>query len=127
MTYLAVIDRGYRGTLEAQFFDALYGVLAFRGQLGTIDLVLRGTAVTAAVTAESAPPRLKLAGLPEITAPDPRASVATLVEEGVAVYVDRHGLTALGLDEDRLLPGVRCVDSTRLALSWDTYQHVWFL
>ncbi|KUJ65268.1 hypothetical protein ACZ90_48830 [Streptomyces albus subsp. albus] len=127
MAYLAMIDRSYRGTLEAQFFDALYGVLTFRGQLGAIDVVLRGTAVTAAVAAESAPPRLKLAGVPEITVPDPRASVATLVKEGVTVYADERSLAALGLDADRLLPGVRCVDSTQLALKWAEYQDVWFL
>lgn len=122
-----MIDRSYRGTLEAQFFDALYGVLTFRQQLGAIDLVLRGTSVTAAVAAGGPPPELRLAGVPAFPVPDPRASVATLVAEGVTVYVDEPSLAALGLDAGRLLDGVRCLDTNELALKWADYQDVWFL
>ena len=49
MAYLVIVDRGYRGSVEAQFFDALYGVQMLGDQLGGKDVVLRGTKVPAAL------------------------------------------------------------------------------
>ncbi|MEK8104415.1 hypothetical protein NKG94_03190 [Micromonospora sp. M12] len=82
MTYLAIVDRGYRGSLEAQFFDALYGVRMFASQLGGIDLLLRGTSVTAALQPTGDIPRVALGSEPVALSTDPRAAVIGLT--GVA-------------------------------------------
>lgn len=117
MAYLAIIDRAYRGSAEAGFFDALYGVLMLGDQLGGMDVVLRGTAVTAAVDDGPAPGPL----------PTPRRPVRELVAKGVPVYVDKPGLEAFGLGDDALLPGVTCMDTAELAGRWPDYDGVWFL
>lgn len=118
MPYLVIVDRAYRGSTEAQFFDALYGVLMLGDQLGGMDVVLRGTAVTAAIADDSPPPE---------SLPDPRRSVRDLTNKGVAVYVDQPGLATFGLDAKALLPGVTCLDTTELAAKWADYDGVWFL
>jgi intracellular sulfur oxidation DsrE/DsrF family protein len=128
MPYLAVVDRGYRGTAESQHFDALYGILALGGQLGGMDVVLRGTAVTAAV-AQGADnrPELRVGCLVVKTLADPRRSVQAMLKQGISVYVDRPALAGFGLDEAALLPGVHCLDTSQLARRWGQYEGVWFL
>lgn len=97
MAYLVIIDRGYRGSAEAQFFDALYGVEMLGDQLGGMDVVLRGTSVTAALDGAASPPALRVGPTVVNTLADPRRSVRALVDKGAAVYVDEPGLAAFGL------------------------------
>lgn len=124
--YLAIIERGYRGSVETQFADALYLVRELNRQLGGIDLVLRGLAVTYAVAAP--PSVLRLADRSVDTLPDPRASLCTLISEGVGVCVEGADLNTLGLTkEDGLLPGVRYTPWEETALQWADYAQVWFL
>ncbi|WP_423834077.1 hypothetical protein [Streptomyces manipurensis] len=127
MAYLVVIDRGYRGSVEAQFFDALYGVEMLGEQLGGMDVVLRGTGVTAALAGAHPPPEVRVGPTVLSTLADPRRSIGTLVDRGTAVYVDGPGLTALGLDHAPLLPGVTRMDTSRLTARWGDYAGVWFL
>lgn len=127
MGYLAVVDRGYRGTVESQFFDALYGILAFHQQLGSIDVVLRGSSVTAALICEDDELRLRLGAGESDPLPSPRASVRAMVAEGITVYVDEPSLNAFGLNPGSLIGGVSCLDTTELAVRWARYDGVWFL
>ncbi|WP_026424624.1 hypothetical protein [Actinokineospora inagensis] len=118
MRYLAIVERGYRGSVETQFADVLYLVRELNRQLDGLDLSLRGLAVTYAVTADPVPP---VVGLD--TLPDPRASLRTLLDEGVTVTVTDDDLAAAGLPGDvQLLPGV-----VRGAARWTDYRAVWFL
>jgi intracellular sulfur oxidation DsrE/DsrF family protein len=126
MAYLAVVDRVYRGSAEAQFFDALYGVLVLGEQLGGVDVVLRGTAVTAALVPPVEAPRLRVGSL-DVPAPDSRASVAEMLARGVTVYVDEPSVRAFGLGPDAVLPGARLVDTGELAGRWSDHDGVWFL
>lgn len=127
MPYLVMIDRGYRGTAEAQFFDTLYGMLTFGEQLGGLDIVLRGSAVTAAVVPEDERPTLRVGSLVLENLPDPAESVRALLDAGHGVAVDAPDLAEFGLGAADLLPGVRCLDTTRLANRWSQYDGVWFL
>nr|URG41752.1 Pep23 [Streptomyces sp. NAK02211] len=127
MAYLVIIDRGYRGSAEAQFFDALYGVEMLGDQLGGMDVVLRGSSVTAALAGAGPPPALQVGPTAVNTLADPRRSVGALVDKGAAVYVDEPGLAALGLDDAPLLPGVTRIDTAHLAARWGDYAGVWFL
>ncbi|RJQ75852.1 DsrE family protein [Amycolatopsis panacis] len=124
MAYLMVVDRGYRGSVEAQFFDALYGVLMLGDQLGGVEVVLRGNAVTAAVADEEPLPAFRVGS---VDLPAPRQTVCALVAKGVPVHVDRPDLTAFGLDDGALIDGVTCSDTAMLAARWTDYDGVWFL
>jgi len=116
--YLAVVERGYRGSVETQFADVLYLVRELNRQFGGLDLSLRGLAVTYAVAAAPVAPAVGVDALP-----DPRASLRTLLDEGVAVTVADADLAAAGLPGDvPLLPGV-----VRGAARWSDYRAVWFL
>lgn len=127
MAYLVVIDRGYRGSAEAQFFDALYGVEMLGDQLGGMDVVLRGTSVTAALDGAAPPPALRVGPTVLNTLADPRRSVRALLDKGAAVYVDEPGLAAFGLESAPLIPGVVRADTAQLAARWGDYAGVWFL
>lgn len=124
---LGILDRAYRGAVEAQFFDALYGVLDFRTQLGGVDLALRGGAVTLAVDEHVYRPVVDLGPLHLDGLPDYRASVRELIAEGVGVYADERDLAALGFGPADLVPGVSCVDTSAMAAKWTDYDGVWFV
>jgi predicted peroxiredoxin len=123
---LIIIDRAYRGSVETQFADVLYFIRELSRQLGGLDLVLRGLAVTYAV--KGICPTIRLAGRHVHTLPDPRRSIQTLLDEGVTVFVEEPDLAALGLfNGDHLLSGVCLVSVGELALRWSDYLGVWFL
>ncbi|MCK1795100.1 hypothetical protein MTQ01_03555 [Streptomyces sp. XM4193] len=124
---LCVLDRGYRGAVEAQFFHALYGLLDLHGQFEQIDVALRGAAVTMAVEEDDYRPEVRLGTMVLDTLPDYRGSVRDLVKEGFAVYVDRADVTALGFDPERLVDGTTCLPSAELSLRWPEYDEVWFV
>jgi intracellular sulfur oxidation DsrE/DsrF family protein len=127
MAYLTLVDRCWRGSVEAQFLDPFYGILALGREVSPIDVVLRGNAVTTAVATPDGEPALPLGGSSPHRLPDPRAGVRAMIDEGITVYVDEPSLRAFGLDAGSLLPGVTCLDSTELARRWSDYQQVWFL
>lgn len=122
---LGIVEQAYRGSAETQFADVLYLVRELNRQLGRLDIALRGLAVTCAV-ATPPPPGIALADR-AVPLPDPRASVRTLLADGIAVSVDAADLRALGLDPDRLLPGVRSEEPAATAGRWADYDAVWFL
>jgi hypothetical protein len=124
--YLAIIERGYRGSAETQFADVLYLVRELNRQLGGLDLLLRGLAVTYAAPGPG--PTIEVAGRTLDTLPDPRESLRTLIKEGVQVRVEEADLNALGLTKcDGLLPGVELASWDVAAQLWNDYRDVWFL
>ncbi|GGO79955.1 hypothetical protein [Wenjunlia tyrosinilytica] len=124
---LGVIDRAYRGAVEVQFFDALYGILDFRAQLGAVALALRGAAVTLAVDEDIYQPVVEFGPVRMDTLPDYRTSVRQLITEGVPVMVDEPDLRALGFGPDDVVPGVEVLDTNELAARWPEYDGVWFV
>jgi hypothetical protein len=123
---LVVLERGYRGTVEVQFSDLLYVCRGLHRQLGGLDLVLRGSAVTFAVDAAPVPP-LRIAGHELRATADPRASLRGLLADGVRAWVDEEELGRRGLRTDRLVDGVESGAAAELAALWPDYERVWFL
>jgi hypothetical protein len=123
---LVVIERGYRGSVEVQFSDLLYVCRGLHAQLGGVDLVLRGSAVSFAVDAKPVPPVRIGTQLLDAT-PDPRRSLRELLAAGVNAWVDEADLTRCGFTVNRLISGVVTGDTVELAASWPEYQGVWFL
>ena len=126
-TALAVLDRAFRGAVEGQYFDALYGVQEFHALLGRIDLALRGLAVTLAVEEDAYRPVLDIGQSTVDTLPDYRGSVRRMVDSGIVVLADAGDLERLGFDPAEVVAGVRVLDTTALAASWPAYDGVWFL
>lgn len=124
---LAIVDRPYRGVVEAQFVHCLYFARELHRQVGRVDVALRGIAVTLAVRDDRYRPELDFCGQRLDTLPDYRAGVNDLLGDGATVLVDDTDLRALGLSDEHLLPGVRCLDTTLLARDWPAYEGVWFL
>jgi hypothetical protein len=123
---LAIVEKAYRGALEKQFFDALYLAVELHRQLGGLDLLLRGRAVTYGVRAEPVP-ALRIGGRTVDTLTDPRRDLRTLMDTGVRVHAEEDGLAAHGLGPDRLLDGVLPVSGAGMALRWPEYRMVCYL
>jgi len=124
---LGIMDRPFRGAIEVQFFDVLYGVLDLSAQFSRADVALRGLAVTLAVRDGGYELALKIGASTLTTLPDYRAAVSSLVAEGIQVFVDEPDLKRLGFGAGDLVPGVQCLDTNDLAARWGDYEAVWFV
>ncbi|MEU9113899.1 hypothetical protein AB0D04_19475 [Streptomyces sp. NPDC048483] len=124
---LAIVERAYRGALEKQFFDELYLAVELHRQLGGLDLLLRGQAVTYAVRTEPVP-ALRIGTRTLDTLSDPRRDLTVLLDAGVRVSAEESALAAYAPHgRDRLLPGVQTAADGELALRWPDYRMVCFL
>lgn len=123
---LAVIERDYPATAQAQYGDLFYFCVGIRTQFGSMDLVLRGSAVTCALNAPDT--RTPRRGNDTATNhPAPQQYLRTLIRTGVRVWADDADLTARGDPDGTLLNGVVAADTDALAVRWHEYQEVWFL
>ncbi|AOR31291.1 hypothetical protein BFF78_09790 [Streptomyces fodineus] len=122
---LAIVERGYRGALDKQFFDELYLATELHRQLGGLDILLRGTAVGYALDAPP-PPALRIGARTLDTLTDPRAGLRSLLEAGVGVWVEEPALTALGSPRPPLA-GIRLARDGEVAARWAEYRMVFFL
>ena len=124
---LVIIERAHRGAVEKQFADSLYCTYLFHRDLGGLDLLLRGAAVTYAARAAE-PPVLRIGHEDLSTSTDPHAGLRTLIEAGVDVYAEQEALAALRLDrEDRLLGSVCRIGASAMAVRWASYRSVLYL
>ncbi|MFE0106743.1 hypothetical protein [Streptomyces sp. NPDC059009] len=122
---LAIVERGYRGALEKQFFDELYLATELHRQLGGLDILLRGTAVTYAL--DTGPmPALRIGNRTVDTLTDPRQGLRTLLAAGVGIWVEAAALAALGSLRP-LVEGVRLAAEGELAARWGEYRQICFL
>jgi intracellular sulfur oxidation DsrE/DsrF family protein len=74
-----------------------------------LDLLLRGTAIEAALVEAGAADR-------DGAGPTPRGDLRCLLESGVGVFVDAADLRRQGIEPRELHPGVRVLDAGDVAL-----------
>ncbi|KJS54223.1 hypothetical protein [Streptomyces rubellomurinus] len=126
---LGIMERGYRGAVEKQFFDAFYLAAELHRHPGGLDLLLRGQAATHAVRARPTP-SLRLGDTELDTVTDSRVNLRNLIEAGVRVWVEESALAAFGFAaplDDVLMDGIRVAADGELALRWPEYRAVYFL
>ncbi|GLZ32200.1 hypothetical protein Lesp02_43880 [Lentzea sp. NBRC 105346] len=123
---LAIMERAYRGAVEKQFLDALYLAVELHRQLGGLDLLLRGPAVSYAATGGEVG-AIQIGNRKVDVLTDPRRDLARLQESGVDVWVEEPDLAPFGIDPGALLPGVRTAASGEMARRWPDYERVFFL
>lgn len=122
---LAIVERAYRGVLEKQFFDELYLAAELHRQLGGLDLLLRGPAVSYAVAAPPVP-ALRIGDRTVATVTNPRAHLRTLLDAGVRVWAEESSRAAYA-PGTALLEGVATAADGELAGRWPDYRMVCFL
>lgn len=122
---LAIVERGYRGALDKQFFDELYLATELHRQLGGLDVLLRGSAVGYALDA-APPPPLRIGNRTVDTLTDPRQGLRTLLGAGVRVLVEEPDITALRSPLP-LVDGVELTPAGATAARWGEYRMVVFL
>ncbi|MFJ3928509.1 hypothetical protein [Streptomyces sp. NPDC090022] len=122
---LAIVERGYRGALEKQFFDELYLATELHRQLGGLDILLRGSAVGYALDAGPVP-GLRFGGRTVDTLTDPRKGLRTLLDLGVRVRVEEPDVAALRSPRP-LIEGVGVTRAGETAEHWGDYRLVFFL
>ena len=124
---LAIVESGYRGALETQYFDALYSAVELHRQFGGLEILLRGSAASYAIDAEPVPAPL-IGTMVVETMNDPRRGIRRLLGAGVRIWVEEAGLEACGLDRTgRLISGIERVPPGTLARRWPRYRSVFFL
>ncbi|MFD9375453.1 hypothetical protein ACFWBH_07910 [Streptomyces sp. NPDC059999] len=122
---LAIVERGYRGALEKQFFDELYLATELHRQLGGLDVLLRGSAVTYALDAGPVP-SLRIGARTVDTLSDPRKGLRTLLDAGVRIRVEEPDIEALGSTRP-LIEGIALTRRGETAERWAHYRMVFFL
>jgi hypothetical protein len=111
---LAVVERGNESNAR-QLTDLIDFCVGLRTSFGSLDLVLRGSAVACAL--DGGDPSDDLPG----------RQIRTLMRIGVQVWADNADVAELGQAEPTLLDGVLATDTDALATGWDAYEEVWFL
>ncbi|MGA5822792.1 hypothetical protein ACPC54_33640 [Kitasatospora sp. NPDC094028] len=125
---LLVIERAYRGALETQFADVLYLARELNRQLGGVDVLLRGLAVTFAAADTRPAPAVRVGHDTLDTLPSPRDSVRSLLEHGAGVFVDAADLAHFEAGPGWLQPGVRRAGGPDApGLDWSAYRDVFFV
>ena len=124
-TWLAVIERAYRGMVEDQYGHVLWMYFA-KNLLGLkVDLLLRRNAVLYARKAQT-PPVLRVASVQSHEI-DHEAMMARILARGVRVYVCARDLAFFGLAPHDLCPGVEVIaDDAGLAAVFRAHDRVWF-
>ncbi|WP_025272367.1 hypothetical protein [Haloglycomyces albus] len=131
---LIIIEKAYRGAVEAQFVDSLYFIRELNRQMGDLkppdpqgglDVYLRDFAVTYALD-RPGPPAVELSGQNIDTLPDPRATIRALISEDVTVLADASDCDHFNRSGTALLSGVRRIAAEDMTAQWPHYRHVWF-
>ncbi|MGW3040431.1 hypothetical protein ACWC9T_10345 [Kitasatospora sp. NPDC001159] len=113
--------------MEKQFVDTLYLVRELHRQMGGMDILLRGQAVSYAARAATVAP-LRFGNRVVETLSDPRKDVQALLDAGIRVRAEEPGLIASGMTgRDQLLEGVELIGARTSAESWSEYRMICFL
>jgi hypothetical protein len=121
---LNIVETAYRATLEEQDDTILWLSRSLQGAGAEIDVLLKGAAVSYAVTAQDAS---GLAFGAERQTEPPRLAdeIAKLVAGGATVYLVEDDLVERGILAEEIIPGVERIGAAALAPLVAGYDRIW--
>jgi sulfur relay (sulfurtransferase) DsrF/TusC family protein len=120
--YLSIVQSAYRATIEEQDDPALWFAHAMKNGGADMAVLLCGDAVGYATRAQDAS-GLRF-GSRQVKGPDIARDIGALVAANVPVYVTSEDLSARGIDDARLLPGLHLVSKSALGKLVDSFDRI---
>jgi len=124
MKVLNIIHSAYRATIEEQDDTVVWLMHALKGAGATLDVVLRGDAVSYAVRGQDAG-GLAFGAWQQTEPPRIEQQLAGLAAKGVTVYALADDLAERGLGATDLIAGVELLQPPALAALLPRYACVW--
>jgi hypothetical protein len=124
MKVLHIVESAYRATLEEQDDTVLWLVQVLRGAGAELAVLLQGSAVSYAISAQDAS-GLVFGSWRQTRPPNIATSVSALVRDGVVVYGVEEDFAARGIREDRCIGGVRRIPRTQVAALFGGFDQIW--
>lgn len=124
MRVLQVIEHAYRATLEEQDDTVLWFTRAIRAAGAPADVLLCGSAVSYAVSAQNAR-GFRVGAWQQVHPPAIAQDVAKLMENGARVVAIEEDLRDRGIGDERLVAGVERLSRKSLAGLYGQYERVW--
>jgi hypothetical protein len=124
MKVLQVIETAYRATLEEQDDTIVWITHAMKGAGADLGVLLRGNAVTYAVTGQDAS-GLTFGSWQQTQPPRLDHDVHALVGKGVAVHAIAEDLVERGLANAKLIEGIALVSHSDIPKLFDGHDQVW--
>ena len=124
MKVLHIVETAYRATVEEQDDTVLWLVQVLRGAGVELEVLLQGSAVSYAVSAQDAS-GVAFGTWHQTRPPNPAVSVTALLREGAAVYVIEEDFADRGIGEEQCVAGVRRIPRGRIAQLFEGFDQVW--
>jgi sulfur transfer complex TusBCD TusB component (DsrH family) len=120
--YMSIVQSAYRATIEEQDDPAVWFSHAMKNGGADMAVLLRGDAVSYAIRGQDAS-GLQF-GARRVKGPDIARDIGALIAANVPVYVTSEDLSARGIDDARMLSGVRLVSKSALGKLVDAFDRI---
>jgi sulfur transfer complex TusBCD TusB component (DsrH family) len=124
MKALNIVESAYRATLEEQDDTIVWLTAALKGAGAELSVLLRGNAVNYAVKGQDAS-GLSFGSWDQTRPPRIGSDIASLMDEGINVYVLTDDLVERCIADDEVIPGARKVGHERLPELFAAHDQVW--
>jgi hypothetical protein len=121
---LNIVSTGYRATLEEQDDTVLWLLQALKGAGAEVDLVLRNSAVSYAISGQNAA-GLAFGERRQSQPPRIADDLARIVSKGVRVYLVEDDLAERGIEREDLVSGMQMMRAEQLPRLIADYDAVW--
>ena len=121
---LAVVETGYRATLEEQDDPVLWLTQALKGAGADIHVLLRGAAVNYAVSGQDAS-GLSFGGRAQTQPPQLERDLASLASKGATIYVLKEDAANRGIRADELSPALELISREAIPALFRGFDHIW--
>jgi hypothetical protein len=119
-----IVSTGYRATLEEQDDTVLWLMQALKGAGAEVDVVLRNSAASYAVTGHDAA-GLAFGERRQTQPPRLGDDLARMLAGGARVYVVEEDLRERGIEREELAPGFKLLPEAQLPKLLADYSAVW--
>lgn len=121
---LAIVETGYRATLEEQDDPVLWLTHALKGAGADIHVLLRGAAVNYAVRGQDAS-GLSFGGRAQTQPPKIERDLASLAGKGATIYVLKEDAANRGIRPEELSPALELIGRDSIPALFRDFDHIW--